>query len=56
MWLLYGRQLAGGYYQLEQVPTYGYTVYVIHRESGLDSYVIYFCLALIVLVLSSMIL
>ena len=30
VWLLYGRQLAGGYYQLERVPTYGYTVYVLH--------------------------
>ena len=36
VWLLYGRQLAGGYYQLERVPTYGYTVYVLHRESGID--------------------
>ena len=42
VWLLYGRQLAGGYYQLERVPTYGYTVYVMHRESGIDPYVIYF--------------
>ena len=42
VWLLYGRQLAGGYYQLERVPTYGYTVYVLHRESGIDPYVIYF--------------
>ena len=42
VWLLYGRQLVGGYYQLEQVPTYGYTVYVMHRESGIDPYVIYF--------------